>query len=1252
MKKRFLSIILAICMAVLLMPVMQTTTYAAEGETGSSPSVTAFATKDQLMKSFTRNNGEDHITIGKVVFGKNYKGKVQEWIILGEDTGVRGDNTMIFATNTLTERLKFRNVIDNNIPYSSAWGCEYELNTPSTVLANHYGSSDLRAALKDIAVDTNYFTTAEQRMMNTTRIRTPAYLSSTPYFISDKLYAPGATVISGSGRKSYHVFVGSPSYTSIHKDYAYYNNVDGYKGEQYWSRDEYVLTNTSLYVVDCDKITIGNDLFIAKHYVRPAGNLNLSNVLFASAAEASSNGVASGTIESDKAMTLRLDGSNKYVGVVSYDANSGVIKAYRTSWLDQTTVSLVVQGNDGTRDWYYSMPISGLGEMLSTVVSKEQIESACGVSGLSLADCKIWLEKTDSDARMTYAVMAEEKEIPAYRIEDINLLSMTPTPENAFPKKPVCITSWISSSNITYTTNVDGSEVAVTGLADWNTTYKATATLRTSFYNNDPRVFASNVSVTIDGTLLSDRFSPNADGTLTITREFTTEKRKSITGITPPSVPAGNTFTTYYGYNGYAALPVNGSELGTQATAAVLDKKDNTTKNESMNVTWAIANDGGTGYDKTPGATNTFQWTIPANALADYDVTSCSGYDSSTGTITGTVSITNKATTPVTISGTDSSIAYTGETIDVSQYFTIDRNAGAATYSLLTDAEGGTGAGTLSGSNLSVIGIGTFKIKVNTAANGIYAAGEKTITLTVDNGTILYTASDYSGFYDGQSHGIGVNVSDSSGTVVTYSTDGATYGSENPSFTDAGTYTVYYRIQKDNYDKVEGSKTVTINKKAVSITASEQSIMWGNTIDQGAYSVSENGIATSDRIAAITLTPSTADRTDDGTISINGVKIENTAVGDVTGNYDITLVNGSLEITHNTSLAPESIDAIKNKTSYMLGETLNVDDITVTAYYADGYSEDVTDYTTNAAGIDMFKAEQKTLTVSYSKNGGTKTADITITVTNDHKDENKDHKCEICGATVSEHAGGEATCISKAICEYCGNEYGEVDRSNHNLENIPAKDATVTETGNTEYWHCKDCGKYFSDKDGKNSIELKDTVIAKLPLEIIEGIGQSIVAGEAKALSFTSNAEFDDFIRVELDGNTLDEMNYTVKEGSTIVTLKADYVATLSVGEYTIGIVSTIGTASTTFTVTKAQKPTGGNLTDPTGGNPNNPIGNNPTESNSNGSAGNSSNTGSVKSVSRTGDNNHMILWITLLFASVGLLTVTGIYGKKKKNNR
>ncbi|MDD6102560.1 MAG: sortase B protein-sorting domain-containing protein, partial [Clostridiales bacterium] len=211
------------------------------------------------------------------------------------------------------------------------------------------------------------------------------------------------------------------------------------------------------------------------------------------------------------------------------------------------------------------------------------------------------------------------------------------------------------------------------------------------------------------------------------------------------------------------------------------------------------------------------------------------------------------------------------------------------------------------------------------------------------------------------------------------------------------------------------------------------------------------------------------------------------------------------------------------------------------------------------------------------------------------------------------HTGGTATCISKAVCDTCGEEYGELDSANHALESIPAKAATVTETGNKEYWHCLDCDKYFADENATNEIKLDDTVIAKLSPEIIEGKGQSITAGDKKELTFKSNAAFSDFVRVELDGKTLDEKNYTVKEGSTVVTLKADYVATLSVGEHTIGIVSTNGTATTTFTVNAKA------------------VVDDDTES------------------PQTGDNSHMALWIALLFVSGAGVIGTTVYGKKKR---
>ena len=157
--------------------------------------------------------------------------------------------------------------------------------------------------------------------------------------------------------------------------------------------------------------------------------------------------------------------------------------------------------------------------------------------------------------------------------------------------------------------------------------------------------------------------------------------------------------------------------------------------------------------------------------------------------------------------------------------------------------------------------------------------------------------------------------------------------------------------------------------------------------------------------------------------------------------------------------------------------------------------------------------------------------------------------------------------------------------------------------------------------------EITDTVITKLPPEIIKGAGQSTTEGESKALSFTSNAAFSDFIRVELDGKPLDEKNYTVNEGSTVVTLKADYVATLSVGKHTIGIVSENGTATTTFTViVKAAV----------------------NEDNAKPGVDNDTADGNKESP-HTGDNSHMVFGIALLFAIGAGAIGTTVYGKKRR---
>ncbi len=96
-------------------------------------------------------------------------------------------------------------------------------------------------------------------------------------------------------------------------------------------------------------------------------------------------------------------------------------------------------------------------------------------------------------------------------------------------------------------------------------------------------------------------------------------------------------------------------------------------------------------------------------------------------------------------------------------------------------------------------------------------------------------------------------------------------------------------------------------------------------------------------------------------------------------------------------------------------------------------------------------------------------------------DADKDHRCDLCGQTISNHSGGAATCRDKAVCEICGDGYGELDAANHaDLRHVGAKASTKDAEGNIEYWYCGGCGKYFGDAAATGEIERADTVTAKL----------------------------------------------------------------------------------------------------------------------------------------------------------------------------
>ena len=199
--------------------------------------------------------------------------------------------------------------------------------------------------------------------------------------------------------------------------------------------------------------------------------------------------------------------------------------------------------------------------------------------------------------------------------------------------------------------------------------------------------------------------------------------------------------------------------------------------------------------------------------------------------------------------------------------------------------------------------------------------------------------------------------------------------------------------------------------------------------------------------------------------------------------------------------------------------------------------------------------------------------DSTHTETKNCADDNKDHVCDTCGATLTQHSGGTASCTAPATCGYCGKPYGEKNPANHSdLKHVPAKAATTQAEGNSEYWLCSGCGKCYKDAAAATEIALSDTVIAKRTPRRYSGptitvMGAAYYDGGNVGLTFVSSADFDTFTGVQVDGKTLAAKNYIAERGSIEVYLKAVYLRTLKNGSHTVTIQSTAGDVSAVFTV-------------------------------------------------------------------------------------
>ena len=168
-----------------------------------------------------------------------------------------------------------------------------------------------------------------------------------------------------------------------------------------------------------------------------------------------------------------------------------------------------------------------------------------------------------------------------------------------------------------------------------------------------------------------------------------------------------------------------------------------------------------------------------------------------------------------------------------------------------------------------------------------------------DNDYTVPTSEENTFTFDNQNHGEAVK---SDNFDVTYSLEQeGEYTATQPHFTDAGVYTVYYKVSRDNYKSVSGSYVVTINKAALDITIKNQETVYGEafSLDKTLYSVSGNG--NDYNLLTYTLACAYEVGNPVGTYSIElTIGTKNETRSDATQNFEITMNSAKLTVNKAT----------------------------------------------------------------------------------------------------------------------------------------------------------------------------------------------------------------------------------------------------------------------------------------------------------------------------------------------------------------
>ena len=240
-------------------------------------------------------------------------------------------------------------------------------------------------------------------------------------------------------------------------------------------------------------------------------------------------------------------------------------------------------------------------------------------------------------------------------------------------------------------------------------------------------------------------------------------------------------------------------------------------------------------------------------------------------------------------------------------------------------------------SNLVVTNADCYKISYEMSVTFIE------VTFAIDFADVTLT-------YDGQPHGVVVTKTDESKNyTITYGTteNDCTLNS-SPAYKNAGTYTIYFKVvDNDTLAEHVGYVTLTINKKAVTVTVKDVTITYGDT---PAFSYAVTGLVKGENLSGEAVYSGAGTDAGDYVISVSGLTASD--------NYAVTVKTGTLTINKKTAEVAWTI--AENYVYSPAGQTLP------TATY-DGKTANLI-FTKDGKACEFKNAGTYTVTIKEDKN--------------------------------------------------------------------------------------------------------------------------------------------------------------------------------------------------------------------------------------------------------------------------------------------